>query len=127
MAAMAAAHILCVDDDPDTCACLSDVLADLGYRVSVAYNGETALQLLDEGGYRLALIDYWMPDMDGVTLYRHVQGRRPELVGVLVTACAVPETVAAATAAGMRRVLGKPVDFGQLLPLVGEVLGGVAE
>lgn len=37
---MAAAHILCVDDDPDTCACLSDVLADLGYRVSVAYSGK---------------------------------------------------------------------------------------
>jgi CheY-like chemotaxis protein len=50
---MAAAHILCVDDDPDTCASLSDVLADLGYRVRVAYNGETALQLLDEDGYRL--------------------------------------------------------------------------
>jgi CheY-like chemotaxis protein len=89
------------------------VLADLGYRVSVAYNGETALQLLDQSCYRLALIDYRMPGMDGVTLfYWHIRGRRPGLVGVLVTACAGPETVTAATDAGMRRVLGKPVDFG---------------
>jgi hypothetical protein len=43
-----------------------------------------------------------------------------------VTACAGPAAVAAAADAGMRRVLGKPVDFGQLLPLVGEVLAGVA-
>ncbi len=122
---MAAASILCVDDDPDTCASLSDVLADLGYRVGVAYNGETALQLLDDD-YQLALIDYRMPGMDGVTLYRHIRGRRPELVGILVTAFAGPEAVAAAAEAGMCRVLGKPVDFGQLLPLVGEVMGGTA-
>jgi CheY-like chemotaxis protein len=123
---MAAAHILCVDDDPDSCASLSDVLADLGYGVRVAYNGETALLLLDENVYRLALIDYRMPGMDGVSLYRHIRGRRPDLVGVLVTAFAGPEAVAAAAEAGMRRVLAKPVDFGQLLPLVGEVLGGTA-
>lgn len=83
--------------------------------------------MLDEDGYRLALIDYWMPDIDGVTLYRHIRARRPELVGVLVTAFAGPETVTAAADAGMRRVLGKPVDFGQLLPLVGEVLVGDEE
>jgi CheY-like chemotaxis protein len=33
---MAGVHILCVDDDPDTCASLSDILTDLGYRVDVA-------------------------------------------------------------------------------------------
>jgi CheY-like chemotaxis protein len=76
------------------------------------------------GGYRLALFDYWVPDRDGVTLWQGIRGRRPGPVGVPVTACAVPDAVAAATAAGMRRVLGKPVDFGQLLPLLGEVLGG---
>jgi CheY-like chemotaxis protein len=103
------------------------VLADLGYRVSVAYSGDTALQLLDEDDYRLALIDYRMPGMDGVTLYRHIRACHPGLVGILVTAFAGPETVTAAADAGMRRVLGKPVDFGRLLPLVGEVLGEVAE
>ena len=61
---------------------------------------------------------------DGVTLYRHIRARRPDLVGILVTAFAGPDTAAAAVAAGIRRVLGKPVDFGQLLPLIGEVLGG---
>jgi CheY-like chemotaxis protein len=124
---MAAAHILCVDDDPDTCASLSDVLADLGYRVSVAYNGEAALQLLAGDDYRLALIDFRMPGMDGVTLYRRIRCRHPELVGVLVTAFAGPETVADAANAGMWGVLAKPVDFGQLLPLVGEVLVGIAQ
>ena len=90
----------------------------------MASNGETALPLLDEGGYGLALFDYWVPDLDGVTLWQGIRGRRPGPVGAPVTACAVPDAVAAATAAGMWRVPGKPVDFGQLLPLLGEVLGG---
>jgi CheY-like chemotaxis protein len=52
---MAGLHILCVDDDPDTCASLSDILTDLGYRVDVAYDGPSALQLVKRNGYGLAL------------------------------------------------------------------------
>jgi CheY-like chemotaxis protein len=42
---MAAAAILVVDDDHDTCASLSDIITELGYQVGVAYDGPTALDL----------------------------------------------------------------------------------
>ncbi len=44
-------------------------------------------------------------------------------MGVLVTAFAADATVEAASRAGIRRVLPKPVDFGRLIPLIEEVAG----
>jgi CheY-like chemotaxis protein len=69
---VAGVDILCVDDDPDTCASLSDILTNLGYRVDVACDGPSALQLVKRNGYGVALLDYGMPGMDGLgTLSAH--------------------------------------------------------
>lgn len=115
--------ILVVDDDPDTRAALSDVLADLGYGVDVADGGRSALELVSRNGYGLALLDYRMPDMDGVELFVRVRETHADVVGVLITTLAADETLAAARAAGVREVLLKPVDFGRLLPLVEQAVG----
>ncbi len=120
---MAAPSILVVDDDPDTCATLSDILTDFGYRVDVAHGGTAALELIPEGGYGLAVLDFKMPDMDGVELYRRIRRTSSGVVGILVTAFASRETEAAAREAGVRRVVPKPVDVGRLLPLVEEAVG----
>jgi DNA-binding response OmpR family regulator len=74
---MAGLSILCVDDDPDACASMSDILTDLGYVVSVAYDGHAALQLVQQRPYGLALLDY-----------RHIRQLRPGVVAVFVTAFA---------------------------------------
>ncbi len=120
---MVASAILVVDDDPDTCASLSDVISDLGYRVDVANDGPAALALSRRQSYGLALLDYKLPGMDGVELYVHLKRTRAGTVGVLVTGFASDDTVEAASRAGMRRVLSKPVDFGCLIPLIEEVAG----
>ncbi len=120
---MAASSILVVDDDRDTCAGMSDVIADLGYQVDVAYDGLAALERCRRQAYALALLDYKMPGMNGVELYRRLKQLRLETVGVLVTAFAASDTIYDAIEAGMRQVLPKPVDFGRLLPIIEEVAG----
>jgi CheY-like chemotaxis protein len=117
---MAAPAILLVDDDRDTCATLSDILADLGYRVAVAYDSPAALELSRRQPYALALLDFLLPGMDGLELFGRLQQVRADTVGVLVTAVAA-DTMQAAARAGIRRVLPKPVDFGRLIPLIEEV------
>ena len=120
---MAAASILVVDDDPDTCACMSDVIADLGYQVEVAYAGPAALVLFKRQSYALALLDFKLPGMNDVQLCRHLKQGRAKMVGILVTAFASSETIIDASEAGMRQVIPKPLNFAYLIPIIKEVAG----
>src|SRR5262245_47349155 len=115
--------ILVVDDDVDTCRNLSDILTDLGYRVDVAHDGPSALQLVRRHAYDIALLDYKMPGMDGLTLYREIKRLRAGTVAIVVTAYAGGTTPEEALSAGAWQVLPKPVDFTKLLGLVNEAVG----
>ncbi len=116
--------ILMVDDDADECRNMSDILIDLGYRVDMAHEGETALRLVRRQAYDVALLDLKMPGMDGLTLCREVLRLRPATVALLITG--YPEDVppAEVQAAGIRHVLRKPVDVSRLLVGIEEVLAG---
>jgi CheY-like chemotaxis protein len=115
--------ILVVDDDPDTCRNLADLLSDLGYRVDTAPDGPAALDRVRAGPYDVALLDYKMPGMDGVELYRRIKQVRAGTVAILVSAYTSPATRDEALGAGAWRVLAKPVDFPALLGLVDEAVG----
>jgi CheY-like chemotaxis protein len=112
-----------VDDDVDTCKNLSDILTDIGYRVDIAHDGATALELVRENPYEVALLDLKMPGMDGLTLYREIKKLRAGTVAFIVTAYASSATAEQALAAGAWQVIPKPVDLSKLLGLVGEALG----
>jgi two-component system, NtrC family, response regulator HydG len=116
------ARILVVDDDPDICRNLSDILSDLGYQVDYAQDGPAALALVARRPYDVALLDLKMPGMDGLTLYREIKKRRAGTVSLLVTAYASAATAEEALAAGAWKVVAKPVDFRKLLSLVDEAL-----
>ena len=115
-------RILVVDDDQDICRNLTDILSDLGYQVDVAHDGLSALELVRQRPYDVALLDYKMPGMDGLTLYRQIKKQRAGTVSLLVTAFASPATAEEALSAGAWKVVAKPVDFGKLLKLVDEAL-----
>jgi DNA-binding NtrC family response regulator len=115
-------RILVVDDDADICQNLSDILTDLGYMVDYAHDGRTALELVHERPYDIALLDLKMPGMDGLSLYREIKKHRAGTVSLLITAYANAVTAAEAISAGAWKVLSKPVDFPGLLGLVEQAL-----
>jgi DNA-binding NtrC family response regulator len=121
--ANAAPRILVVDDEVDTCSNLSDILTDLGYQVDVAYDGHSALELVKQRAYDVALLDLKMPGMDGLELYRRIKEIQSGTVAIVVTAYASSHTANDALAAGAWKILSKPVNLSNLLALVDEVLG----
>lgn len=115
--------VLVVDDDEDIRATMADILADMGYHVETAGEGLSALELVRRRPFDVALLDFKMPGMDGLTLYREIKKVRAGTVAMLVTAYAGGTTAADALGAGAWRVLPKPVDVTSLLRLIDEVLG----
>jgi CheY-like chemotaxis protein len=120
---MAAQRILVVDDDRGTCAVLAKKLSSHGYEVDVAYDGKQALERVSQQAYDLALVDYRMPGMNGVELFERLRQEQPDIVGVFLTAFATINTVYPAIGVGVERVLAKPVDFNELLPVIEGLAG----
>lgn len=115
---MSAPSILIVDDDADICANVSDILNDLGYHTAVAHDAQSALQKVREEPFDVALVDFKMPGMDGATLYSEIRRLHPEIVAIMITAYAGSDGAQRALDAGTWRVLRKPLDFSELLPLI---------
>ena len=65
-----AVRMLVVDDNRDAADSLAEILRLLGYRVSTAYDGRTALQLAVQEKPRAVFLDIGMPDMDGPAVLR---------------------------------------------------------
>ena len=64
-------------------------------------DGPSALKLIDEHPFDVALLDLKMPGMDGLTLYREIKKRRADTVAIIVTAYAGGGTADEALAAAL--------------------------
>jgi DNA-binding NtrC family response regulator len=116
--------ILIVDDEADACNLMAKLLLALGYQADAAQDGRTALRLVDCRRYGLAILDYEMPGMNGVDLFRRIRRARPDLAAVFVTGHTTIDVVFPAIEAGILRIFPKPVDFKELIPVLEEHLGG---
>lgn len=57
--------ILIVDDENDIAELISDILEDEGYETTIANDGNSAINLVQEKDFNLILLDVMMPDMSG--------------------------------------------------------------
>ena len=89
----------------------------------MAYGGHAARQLVRQQPYGLTLPGYRVPGRGGLELYRRIRQLRPSVVAVFGTAFASSNVMDEARTVGVRKVLRKPVDFEELLPLVEEIVG----
>ncbi len=119
---MASAWILIVDDDQNNCLVTKRLLTDEGYDVDTAYDALSALKLFGEQTHDLVILDYRMPDMDGLELFETIKQQWPGVAVVFHTAYATIDLVDAALAAGARRVIRKDVDNTVLIGVIKGIL-----
>jgi len=125
-AAVAGKRVLVVDDNAAMRTMLTQLLTHHGFAVDAAAGGGAALLWLESRTPDLVLMDWDMPDMNGIEAARRLRAdpaRAALPVVLMVTEFAREPVVQAAAEAGIHACLAKPVGAAQLLDAVLSGLG----
>jgi len=97
-----------VDDEQNMRIALYEALSRNGYEVSVAENGQMALEMVEKSPPDMLITDIKMPTLDGIALLRRVKAIRPSLPVVIVTGFATVDTAVEAMKQGAVDYIIKP-------------------
>src|SRR5271157_2451424 len=107
--------ILVIEDEEAQRNLLAGLLSKEGYTVSSAGDGKTALDLFKNDTFEVVLLDYKLPDTDGLTLLKTFKEVNPEVEVIMITAFGSIENAVTALKAGAFEYLTKPIDLDDLL------------
>jgi DNA-binding response OmpR family regulator len=106
--------VLVVDDYPDTCTTLADLLEMYDCQVVPCSDPLRALELSRTRTFDLVLLDIKMPGMHGLDLLRQIKPRGHGCI-IMVTGVVDPSIKDAALQAGADDVMDKPLEIEKLL------------
>jgi two-component system NtrC family response regulator len=107
--------ILIVEDEEAQRSLLGGLLRKEGYTVGEASDGAGALALFQKEIFEIVLLDYRLPDTDGLSLLKQIKEINPGTEVVMITAFGSIENAVGALKAGASEYLTKPIDLDDLL------------
>ncbi len=117
--------ILIVDDHQNMRRTISDLLRSVGFK-SFAYaeNGRAALKVLKEQDIHLVVLDWMMPDMNGLEFLRHIRVDKihQSLPVLMVTAEAASDKVLSAVQLGISDYIVKPFSPDTMFKKIAHIL-----
>lgn len=120
---------LVVDDDQQTCENAADLLVDMGLRAEFVTRGRDAVKRVVEANdtpdpFALVIIDWKMPDMDGIETTRRIrQAVGPDIPVIILSAYDWSEIEGDAKDAGVTSYISKPFYRAQICYLLNELSG----
>ena len=111
-----------VAEDNDSNYILMTYILRRDYQYKRAKNGQEAVDMVNEGGVDLVLMDIKMPVMDGLEATRQIKATHPELPVLALTANAFDSDRQLAFEAGCNDFLSKPVNAAKCLEMIAKFL-----
>ena len=113
-------HILVVEDEEALAIGIRDALEHAGYRVDVAHDGDTALEVASETGspFDLIVLDLMLPGQSGLDVLRALRAQKHSVRVVVLSALADEEDLVKGLEAGADDYMKKPFSPRELLARV---------
>jgi signal transduction histidine kinase len=113
-------QVLLADDSRVMQRQIGQILSDAGYAVEVCDDGLSAYQRLARGDLRLAILDWYMPGMDGIEICQRLaqESQLQTVYTIIVTAQESDDALAVAFKAGANDYIAKPFSPTELLARV---------
>lgn len=108
-------RLLLAEDEKDLSDALVTVLKHNNYSVDAVYNGQDALDYLENGNYDGAILDIMMPKMDGITVLKRVRASGNRIPILLLTAKSEIDDRVEGLDSGADDYLTKPFSMKELL------------
>lgn len=115
--------VLVVEDHVSLRSSLARVLAEHGFDVLQAMDGQAALDLLENERADLMVADIFMPGIDGLQLLAHAHVQNENMRVILISAASFDGIAEAAMRLGVDAFLPKPFLPAELVSAVERVLG----
>lgn len=114
--------ILVVDDEQDIVEVLSYLFKRAGYAPVQASNGMDAIEAVRKGTISLVILDYMLPDMNGLEVLRELKKLQPGIKVIIITGRATDKVLSDVLDAGANGYVIKPFINDLLLELVRKTL-----
>ena len=116
--------ILIVDDEPDICDLISDILSESGYSVNSAFSKDEAIKVMENSGISLVITDIWMNDneKEGFELLEWCKAYNALTPVLIMSGHGTIEFAMNAAKNGAYDFLEKPFNSDRLLFLVKKAL-----
>ena len=85
-------NVLVVDDDPDICKYLKDILSRKRYKTTIVDCGREAIKSVNQTDYDIVLLDLSLPDIEGYKVMVHIKQKNPETIVIIITGFASIES-----------------------------------
>nr|WP_246385742.1 hybrid sensor histidine kinase/response regulator [Novosphingobium hassiacum] len=116
--------LLLVDDDPDNRSLLRSALGELGFELSQASDGHTALALAGQTHFDAVILDVSMPGISGWEAAAHLRAVHGAAMRIIMLSANASERHGASgQEPDHDRFLLKPIDLSLLIDTLGELLG----
>jgi len=115
-------HLLIVEDEAALREVVAERLADQGYDVVQAANGEEAVDRLAEFAFDIVVTDLRLPGIDGGKVLEAAVSRYPDIIGIVVTGYGTVKDAVAAIKRGATDFVTKPFQFDELLHVLDSAL-----
>ncbi len=119
-------RVLIVEDDSAFVTILAMYFEEAGFQVSAVESCQEAYAL-PKGTFKLALLDYQLPDGNGLELLAYLLTRTPQLPVIVMSAHGEPDLVALAHTVGARAFLRKPLNGQDLRQVLDDKILDVAQ
>ncbi len=111
-------NVLVVDDEKDVRDFMEKALSKSGYEVSLASDGEEALEMFRASSYHLVISDMNMPGMNGMELCKRIRHEKPTTIVFAMTGYISVFDMIKCREAGFEDYFPKPFDVVELLDSV---------
>ncbi|MCL1971382.1 MAG: response regulator [Endomicrobia bacterium] len=116
------AKILIIEDEEIVRETLAENVKEKGFLVESAENAASALEMIKRFHYDILLVDYRLPDMNGLALIKEALTISPDSVPIVITGYSSVETAVDAMRMGAYDYLLKPVDIEALVTEITTIL-----